>query len=137
MELKVADENIPVKIGCYTLEKFCESYKIGLSDIGDVFETKEITGKDGKKETIDMPKDIIKFLATIIFHGANYASMLTNGTSYDMPTVYNWIDEIGLTSDQSVKVMALFIGAIKNGGNPIQLPDSMEKKGKKKALNVA
>ncbi|MCF0059935.1 hypothetical protein MUK70_11850 [Dyadobacter chenwenxiniae] len=130
-ELKIEEDVIPIKIGCYTLEKFCESFGLGLSQIGDVFERKLV----GEKE-IEIPKEPVKFLATILFHGSNYCAKLSgSGNEYSIEQAYEWVDEIGFNSDQSVKVLTSFYAAIMNGGTPIK--EVPEGKSKKKAPDMA
>ncbi|MGA9651868.1 hypothetical protein [Pedobacter sp.] len=128
IELELSTGVIPVKIGCYTLEKFCESYGIGLVDIGSVFEVKEYKDAEGNQKTSTIPKDPIKFLSLILFHGANYASKLTGGKEFIVENAYEWADEIGLSSPISIKVMTAFIGSIMNGGSPVRTDEEPDKK---------
>ena len=129
IELDLSTGVIPVKIGCYTLEKFCESYGIGLSEIGSVFEVKQFEDENGNPKTSTIPKDPIKFLSLILFHGANYASKLGGGKEFIVENAYEWVDEIGLNTPIAIKVMATFIGSIMNGGRPVK---EIEEPGKKK-----
>lgn len=129
IELELSTGVVPIKIGCYTLEKFCESYGIELKEIGSVLEQMQITTPDGEVRMTEVPKDPIKFLSTILWHGANYASKLSGGKEYILENAYEWVDEIGLSTPVAIKVMATFYGAIFNGGTPPkQLPEDDKKK---------
>lgn len=130
IELDLSTGVIPVKIGCYTLEKFCESYGIGLADIGSVFEVKEFKDGDGNSKISTIPKDPIKFLSLILLHGANYASKLGGGKEFIVENAYEWLDEIGLSTPTAISVMTAFYGAILNGGTPVkELEETDKKKG--------
>lgn len=128
IELDLSTGVLPVKIGCYTLERFCESYGIGLADIGSVFEVKHFEDVDGNPKSSTIPKDPIKFLSLILFHGANYASKLTGGKEFIVENAYEWVDEIGLSSPIAIKVMATFIESIMNGGSPAKTEEDPDKK---------
>ena len=128
IEVDLSTGALPVKIGCYTLEKFCESYGIGLSEIGTVFEHREVTDESGNKTNSIIPKDPFKFLALIMFHGANYASKLQGGKSYIEEQAYEWVDEIGIKSPQAINLMAAFYGSILNGGSPVKSVEETDKK---------
>jgi len=129
IELELSTGVVPIKIGCYTLEKFCESYGIGLSEIGTILEYRDFTDKEGNVKAVEVPRDPIKFLTLILLHGANYASRLNGGKEYIIENAYEWIDEIGIGSPIAIKVISTFYMAIMNGGAPPkQLPEDDKKK---------
>lgn len=131
-ELNIGEgEPIEIKIGCYVLEKFCESYGIGLAEIGTVFEFRQIEVSEGVKQNVEVPREPIKFLSLILFHGANYAAKLQGKSEVSLVQAHEWIDEMGgFNSEGAIKVMTLFMGAIMNGGSPVKQdkPKSAKKK---------
>jgi len=134
-EIETSDGKLPLKIGSYTLEHVCDSYGIGLAEIGTLFVTKEID-LNGQKVSYETPKDIIKFLSLVIHHGVNYVAGINGTTQYPLEKAYEWIDEIGLSSQKSIDIIAAFMASIRNGGTPVKIGTD-PKTVKKKAANVA
>jgi len=110
--ININGEIIPVKFGTWALEKFCEKYGIGFSELGDVFE--QVEGPNNKK--VEVPKNVIKFLTTALWAGASYVTMLEGGKAYSLEDTYAWVDEIGTSTPQAIEIMTAFYVSILNGG---------------------
>lgn len=118
-ELNVNGESIPVKFGLKALELFIKEYGIKFSELPDLFEITVVAGVGTDKQIQGiLPKDLIKFLTTSIWAGANYVAQREGKGEdyYSLENVYDWIDEIGITNPECMKIIKTFSAAILNGG---------------------
>jgi len=131
VEIEIQGEVIPVKMGAYATEEFCNNYGVTLREIGDIFQLEEYTTPDGDLINVEVPKDVLKFLANVLYAGANYASRIVGGKPYTIMDAYQWVDEIGYASPKAIEIITSFRKSIMFGGNPpVELAG--ESKGKKK-----
>lgn len=115
-EITVKGEVIPIKLGTWALQRFSEEYPVKLVELNSVFEVHEFNGKELK-----VPVDLIKFLTTAMWAGANYVRKVNGQPLYDIMDAYEWADEIGLNTAPALKIMSEFWMSIENGG-PVRLP---------------
>lgn len=119
-ELNINGETIPVKFSLRALEFFINQYGVKFKDLPSLFESTVFTDPETGNESVAiMPVDLIKFLATSIWAGANYiAERDGKGINYySIEKVYDeWLSEIGLTSKEGVQIISTFSTAILNGG---------------------
>ena len=97
-ELNINGEVIPVKFGLRALEYFIAEYGIKFADLPTVF---EVTDQGV------LPTDLIKFLRISVRSGANYyAKREGKGENYySVEQVEDWIEEIGITSPDCMKII--------------------------------
>ena len=97
-ELKVDDQVIPLKCGMYAVEQLCEVFDVDTDRIMSLFKSIPNPRKEG--DFIPFPKNHIKFMAVAIWAGANCAARLSGGKPYDLMVAYDWIDKLGINSEQ-------------------------------------
>lgn len=131
-EIEVSEGVLPCKMGAYALQGFTESFGIELDKIMTTLVTREVK-VDGKTEISVVPKEPIKFLATILMHGVNYASLSEGGKTYTIYDAFRWVDEIGFGSPTAISVYSKFIEAATTGVTPDSSPQVLQKKGQKKS----
>lgn len=88
IEIDVKGDKVPLKFGLYAIDQFCEKLNVSLGDI----------------YAIDSPDNIfnkspLKAWATVIWAGANYASIVTSGREYTLVECFEILEKIGLGSD--------------------------------------
>lgn len=105
--IEVEGKTIPVKLGSYAMERFCELMGVGLSEIPTLYEMKEVE-VEGKVQTLPVFKKPFDFAAAILWSGANYASLATGGEGYTIWDAYEWLNQIGIDSAQLKPVYATF-----------------------------
>lgn len=118
--IEVSDGVLPLKIGMYTLQYFCESYGVSLDKIDEVFDYKKVPQENSDKDLyIPVPKEPIKFLAHILHHGVNY---LRDGQPlFPLMRAYEWIEEIGFGSPKATQISVAFTISVKNGGKLVDI----------------
>lgn len=119
---------VPVKIGTYVLEKVAENFKLELYEFGALFQSIERKNENGETILIEVPRDPVRFYKSILLHGANYAALVEGRPAYQEKDAYQWLDQLGFNSPQSISVLAAFVGSIRNGGTPIRMVDETDEK---------
>lgn len=125
-ELKVGDQVIPLKFGMYAMDLFCEVLKVDTDSIMTLF--KEVPNHLQEGKTMPVPKNYIKFMSTAIWAGACYASRVEGGKPLDIMQAYEWIDKLGIYSEQVTSVFSEFYFAALTGRFRDSLPSDSEKK---------
>lgn len=97
-ELKVDDQIIPLKCGMRAVEGFLDVLGIDLDTRMELF--KQVPNPKVPDTEMSIPKQYSKFMAVAIWASANYAAETTNGKFHDLMDAYEWIDKIGLYSQQ-------------------------------------
>ncbi len=134
-EIIVSDGVIPIKVASYALEKLSEDFGIELEQLGELIQSREVE-IDGKSQISFVPKNPIRFLATVLYNGANYVSLVNGGKSYTIGDGYRWVDELGFASPEAIRVLVLFINSIRNAGTPESAQQPAAKTSKKKAPDM-
>lgn len=105
---------LPIKVGMYTIENLLKDYGIGLYDLADVMETREVN-LDGEMVIASIPKDPIKFFRSILLHSANYIVWREGKPLYSEGDAYDWMEEIGFSSATALEIVALFHSVARSG----------------------
>lgn len=127
-EIKLSDRRLPVKIGTYAMEELSKDFGIELYEIPTLFTIQEIE-KDGQIIQAEIPKNLTKFLRSILLHGANWVRKVNGEDLFNEKDAYDWLDEIGFGSADAYNVVYLFMGAFKSG-RPVKSPSIEEPKKK-------
>lgn len=127
-ELTTKQGIIPIKLGMHALDLFMQKMGVDLDTIGALFTAKP--DPNNPEQTIDVPKNYITFITTVIWAGATYASQKTNGREYSYFDASEWLEELGLKSPQIGKVFKEFYASIMNGGSVPDLKDESTASGK-------
>lgn len=127
-EINVNGEVIPVKMGLYALEIFCKQLGIKFNELGSLFEADE--------NGLPMPKDLIPFLVTAVWAGANYAAKKEGRDPYPIIDVYEWIEDIGIATPECIKIVGEVYSSILNGGTLPKEIDTKESETSVKKKNL-
>jgi hypothetical protein len=129
-EIQLSDRRVPVKIGTYAMEELCKDFSIELYEMPGLFFIKEVE-LEGKMVQSEIPRNITKFLRSVLLHGANWVCKVNGQDLYTEKDAYEWLDQIGFGSKDAFNVILLFMGAFRSG-RPIKSPtqETAKKKGK-------
>ena len=121
------EQVIDIKLGSFAIERACELWGVGLSEISTLYDTRDIEGV-----STPIVKKPFDFAAGILWAGANYAALASGKEGYTVFDAYGWLDAIGgLGSEQLPAIYAAFFESLSGPEK-----DLGKKKGTKKEVEV-
>lgn len=126
-ELEMSFGMLPIKVGMYTVEGVLKDFSISLYELPSLMEIHNVE-VEGEILQSELPKDLIKFLRSVLLHSANYIPWREGKSLYKEVDAHDWLEEIGFSTPAAFELIMFFRQAVKSGVAPVKPSGNESKK---------